>query len=351
MKKYLFFIIGSVIIFFIAVVCLNWEFLNRFIIIERNPSIRLSKDIPATQPAEAILIAVGDIMLSRGVAVKIASNGSDYPFLQIKDYLDSADIVFGNLETPIAPGRAIKPGEMLFRSEPGMEKQLKANNFSVLSLANNHTGNFGNFGMEKTFEYLDSVGIKYIGAGENKNEAYSAKIIKANGITFAFLAYDDIDFTPASYGATDTGAGIAFMNDNKLRESIIAAKNLADFVIVSMHSGNEYMDLPSQKQVDFARLAIDSGAEMVIGHHPHVVEPVEIYKGKYIFYSLGNFIFDQMWSSGTREGIATKIIFDKNGVKKVENSAILIEDYCQPKIITGTEADNILKRLNASIER
>ncbi|MFA5368791.1 MAG: CapA family protein [Candidatus Paceibacterota bacterium] len=351
MKKYWFFI-GLLIVLFIGTIYLNWNFLNKFLIFEQTPNISLIEDQNMLSPkaSEVSLIAVGDIMLTRGVKTKIVKNGSDYPFLKIKDYLKSGDIVFGNLETPIASGRAILPGEMLFRSDPGLEKQLKESNFSILSLANNHTGNFGTFGFEQTFKYLNEVGIKYVGAGQNKQEAYSPVWLKVNGITFAFLAYDDIDFTPATYEASDQSAGIAFMHQANLEEAITSAKKQADFVIVSMHSGDEYKDFPNQEQIDFAHAAIDFGAELVIGHHPHVIEPIEQYKGKYIFYSLGNFIFDQMWSLGTREGIATKITFDKNGIIKIENSAILIEDYCQPKIITGLEAENIFKRLYALIE-
>jgi poly-gamma-glutamate synthesis protein (capsule biosynthesis protein) len=283
------------------------------------------------------------------VAVKMAKNGTDYPFLKISDYLKTGDIVFGNLETPISEGRKILPGEMFFRSEPGMEKQLKAVNFSILSLANNHTGNFGTEGLEQTFKYLSEGGIKYVGAGENTDEANAPMYIESNGLKFAFLAYVDIDFTPKEYGATDKSAGLAFMNKEKMATAIAEAKKQADFVIVSMHWGNEYQTKPSDKQIEYAHLAIDSGAELVIGHHPHVVEPIEKYNGKYIFYSLGNFVFDQMWSTATREGVIEKIIFDKNGVKSLETKVVRIDDYAQPNIIESPESDNVIKILNTKI--
>ncbi|MFA5086730.1 MAG: CapA family protein [Candidatus Paceibacterota bacterium] len=350
MKKILVFSLIILVILGIFAAWFKWDYLTGFLFSKSNLSANLAiNQTPEQKPRvkEATLIAVGDIMLTRGVAIKIAKNGSEYPFLQVKDYLKTGDIVFGNLETPISPGRAIKPGEMLFRSDPGLEKELRANNFSILSLANNHTENFGDYGLEQTFKYLDEAGIKYIGAGENINQAYSPVITDANGLKFAFLAYDDIDFTPASYEADESSAGIAFMDEEKMVLAINEAKKLADFVIVSMHSGIEYKTVPSDKQKEFARLAIDSGAEMVIGHHPHVVESMEKYNGKYIFYSLGNFIFDQMWSLPTRQGAIAKIVFDKSGVKSVETQAILIEDYCQPRITTGEEAQEVLNILTS----
>lgn len=348
MKKILVFSLIILVIFAIFAVWFKWDYLNSFLFSRNNLVANLVMNQAPEQKLkakEAILIAVGDIMLTRGVAIKIAKNGSEYPFLQVKDYLKTGDIVFGNLETPISPGRAIKPGEMLFRSDPGLEKELKASNFSILSLANNHTENFGDYGLEQTFKYLDEAGIKYVGAGENISQAYSSAIMEVNGLKFAFLAYDDIDFTPASYQADEDSAGIAFMNKEKMIFAIAEAKKQADFVIVSMHSGIEYQTEASDKQKEFARLAIDSGAEMVIGHHPHVVEPIEKYNGKYIFYSLGNFIFDQMWSLPTRQGAIVKIVFGEAGVKSVETQATLIEDYCQPRITADEEAQDVLNIL------
>jgi poly-gamma-glutamate synthesis protein (capsule biosynthesis protein) len=347
-------VIGTTILLIIIIGLIDY-----FVLVSNNPFFKKSADITAEISKEVVpqkpenkevsLIAVGDIMLSRGVAVKMAKNGTDYPFLKVGDYLKTGNIVFANLETPISEGRAILPGEMYFRTEPGLEKQLKANNFSILSLANNHTGNFGTKGLEQTFKYLNEAGIKYVGAGENANEANAPIIIESNGLKFAFLAYTDIDFTPAEYGATDESAGVAFMDKEKMATAIIEAKKQADFVIVSMHAGNEYQTLPSDKQIEYAHLAIDSGAELVIGHHPHVVEPIEKYNGKYIFYSLGNFIFDQMWSMPTREGVIEKITFDKAGVKSLETKVVRIDDYAQPNIIESPEADSVLKILNDQI--
>jgi poly-gamma-glutamate synthesis protein (capsule biosynthesis protein) len=113
-----------------------------------------------------------------------------------------------------------------------------------------------------------------------------------------------------------------------------------------MHAGNEYTDKPNDSQISFAHKAIDAGAELVIGSHPHVVQPVEKYKGKYIFYSLGNFVFDQMQSRDTKRGLAVKIIFNKEGVAKVSFYPVLIQDFSQPEFLEGSEATQVLSRLD-----
>jgi len=128
---------------------------------------------------EVSLIAVGDISYSRGVErIVKKQNDINYPFLKIRDYLKSADLVFGNLETPITQGAEIPDFEMIFRSNPGTEQALKQTGFSILSLANNHTPNFGEKGLKDTFNYLENVDIKYVGAGENEEEAYQAVYVE-----------------------------------------------------------------------------------------------------------------------------------------------------------------------------
>jgi poly-gamma-glutamate synthesis protein (capsule biosynthesis protein) len=291
---------------------------------------------------EVSLIAVGDVMLSRGVAQKIKQhNDSDYPFLKTKDYLKSGDLVFGNLETPITAGREIESGEMIFRADSDVAPALKNAGFNVLSLANNHILNFGKKGLEDTLNYLRRAGIKYAGAGENEATANQPVYLEIKEIKFAFLAYNYADVGP-KLASEPT---LAFMNPAKMALTVKEAKQNADFVIVSMHAGVEYSAMPNSFQKNFARAAIDAGAEMVIGHHPHVVETMEKYKGKYIFYSLGNFVFDQMWSKETRQGLTLKAVFNKTGLTKIEFFPVLIQDYSQPQIIDGVEAASILNRL------
>jgi len=299
---------------------------------------------------EVSLFAVGDISYSRGVErIVKKQNDINYPFLKIRDYLKSADLVFGNLETSITQGPEISDFEMIFRSNPGTEQALKQAGFSILSLANNHTPNFEEKGLKDTFNFLKNAGIKYVGAGQNEQEAYQPVYIEYKGIKFAFLAYNDSDVVPVYYEASTNRAGTAFMRIDKMIEAIKDAKQKADFAIISMHAGIEYARKPNNSQINFAHAAIDAGADLVIGHHPHVVQTLEKYKGKYIFYSLGNFVFDQPQSEETKEGLAIKIYFAKNGINKISLLPVVMENLAQPEMANKSRADKILQRLDFSL--
>jgi len=263
--------------------------------------------------------------------------------------LKGGDFVFGNLEAPIINGPKIKAGEMIFRVDENLVPTLKDYNFSIFSLANNHILNFGEKGLENTFHLLDQAGIQYVGAGKNFSEAHQAKIIEKNNIKFAFLAYVDKALAYPSAMASDH-PGLSIMDEGQVTLDVQQAKKLADFVIVSTHSGNEYQTEPTRNQINFAHAAIDAGADLVIGHHPHVIQPIEKYKNGYIFYSLGNFIFDQMWSQATQEGIALRIIFSPHSIKTIQIYPLVIENYSQPKIINASSSpehfQNIIKKIN-----
>ena len=304
------------------------------------------------EPPEIIIVAVGDIMLSRVVEQKMLEHKNfNYPFLKTADYLKSADLAFGNLETAIMAGRIIKTGEIVFRSDPKATEVLKDNNFQIVSLANNHTPNFGEKGLKDTFEYLNKADILYVGAGENLAQARTPKYTKINDIKIAWLARTEQLYAPDNYAAGAKSAGTAFWNKEEILSAVAEAKKQADVVFVSMHAGTEYADEPTEDQMAFARAAIKAGAEIVIGPHPHVVQMAEKYQGKYIFYSLGNFIFDQMWSKETREGLALKITLTKTGIKQIVATPILIEDFCQPRILNDGEGEGIVERLGLETDK
>ncbi|OGG73079.1 hypothetical protein A3A38_04260 [Candidatus Kaiserbacteria bacterium RIFCSPLOWO2_01_FULL_53_17] len=311
--------------------------------------VRVLEYVKPPAPAEATLVAVGDIMLSRIVAKRMRHYGADYPFASTADFIRNADIAFGNLESPIAPGPEVQPFEMTFRADPEAADALKDAGFDILSLANNHIPNLGPEGILETLHYLDAEGIMHVGAGKDAVEAGQPMFIIANGIIFGFLAYNDSDVVPLSYEAGDDRAGTALMRIDKMIQAVKGAQNFADIVIVSMHSGTEYAPFPNKRQVTFARAAIDAGTELVLGHHPHVIQPVEVYNGKYIFYSLGNFIFDQMWSDEVREGLAVRATFTKDGLKEVSYHPVLIEDYAQPRLLEGGEARKIIEKVTQGL--
>lgn len=305
---------------------------------------------PRAQPSplepQATLIAVGDVMLSRDVAKRIAENKDpNFPFLKVTDYLRSADMTFGNLECPITEGPVVTRDAMKFHAHPGVERALKQAGFSVLSLANNHLPDYGPKGVIRTTALLDAVGITWVGAGKDAEEAERPALVTKNGVRFAFLAYNDQDVVPKRYGAAKKHPGTNIMDKKKVSNAVRAAKEQADVVIVSMHSGREYMK-PNAHQASFAKAAIDAGAEVVIGHHPHVVQSVEQYKGKFILYSLGNFVFDQTRSPSVKQGVAVKIAFTRAGLRSMRFTPVLIEHEAQPRIITEPELrEEVLGRL------
>jgi len=293
-----------------------------------------------------VLIAVGDSMLSRVVGQKMrAYNDYRYPFLKTGAFLRDADITFGNLETAVFPGPPIKTGEMLFRADTESLEGLIFAGFDLVSLANNHTPNFGTEGLQKTFAYLQESEIGFVGAGESEYSARAPYIIERNGITFGFLAYNDERVVPQSYAAQDGHAGTAFMDSLKMTEDVSVLKNSVDFVIVSMHAGVEYTYTHSTRQKEFAHDAIDAGAALVIGHHPHWVQRMEKYKNGYIIYSLGNFVFDQMWSQETREGAIAIITFSQKEIELIDFKTVIIEDYSQPRFTTDEEHARIMSHI------
>ncbi len=304
-----------------------------------------------TAAKKTTLVAVGDIMLSRNVGAIIRKRKDvRYPYADTAELTRDADIAFANLETSITPGRPINTGEMTFRADPDTVDGLADAGFDVVSLANNHTPNFGQKGLADTFKHLHDAGVAYAGAGEDYAAAHLPAVIERNGLRFAFLAYNDHDVVPESYAAADGHAGTAIMNVDAVKAAVKAAREIADVIIVSMHSGHEYTYVPDASQTAFARAAIDAGADLVIGHHAHVVQAVEQYGGKMIFYGLGNFIFDQQWSIPTREGMAIRVTFEGTRVADAEAFPVYITD-AKPSFADGMTADETLRRLGMPAQK
>ncbi len=296
------------------------------------------------------IILVGDIMLDRGVEYQILKNGQGdfkFPFLKIADYLKTADIVFGNLEGPISD-KGTKVGSIYsFRDDPKAIDGLTFAGFNILSLANNHAFDYGRTALEDTFLKLKTADIDYVGAGFNASEAESPTIKTVNGTKIGFLAFTDLG--SSYWQATENNSGINWIGEEdksssssalSLRESLLIqeAKKRVDVLIVSLHAGEEYKKEPTQFQIDFAKMVIDAGADLVVGSHPHVVQLNEIYPSAgsgqvgYVFYSLGNFIFDQSFSSETMQGEVVKIEIQNKKIKTASPQKIKINNFYQPEL-------------------
>lgn len=290
--------------------------------------------IRATEVVEPVTITfVGDMMLGRDVeSMSKRRGGYVYPFAETLDLLQTADITVGNLETPLTPGLTVPTEAMVFRADLEWAQALADAGFDVVGLANNHIPNQGSSGIQDTLDALDAAGLLYTGAGMDQAAAETPAIMTVKGMTIGMVAFNDSDVVPDGYFATDTRAGTAAMDISELITVITDVRAQVDFLVVMMHSGTEYQTTPNQRQIDFAHAAIDTGADLVIGHHPHVIQTVEEYQGKYIYYSLGNFIFDQMWSEPTRQGLVVTFSISKGGVEDVHEDHVRIYDYSQPRV-------------------
>lgn len=306
-----------------------------------------SNSLPEIEIRPTVFIFGGDVMLSRQVNSRMVKyDNYGWPFLKIADFLREADLTIINLESPFikASDYSVPTGSFIFKADPKSIEGLLAAGIDLVSLANNHSLNQGRAGLQESFSILNNDNIKYIGAGNNKSEAREAEIIEINGERFAFLAYAYPDDNSV---ATEKRAGIATMDIAEMRADVEKLKADGNIVIVNMHAGIEYVTEPNWQQVDFAHAAIEAGAEAVIGHHPHWPQTFEFYQGKPIIYSLGNLVFDQMWSLETRQGLLAKLNW-QNGWKKIELIPVKIYDYGQPEIISDeTERSNVLKKIGA----
>ena len=291
----------------------------------------------ASSPEKEIvnIILVGDIMLDRGVEYMIEKQGKGdlkFPFLKIAEYFKKADIVFGNLEGIISD-KGTKIGSIYsFRVNPKAMEELALTGFNVLSLANNHALDYGKEALEDCFIRLKDSGISYVGAGLNEKEAFSLVVKEVNNTKIGFLAYTDLG--PEIWKAKED-SGIAWIKESdleKIEKDIQEAKNKVDVLIVSLHSGEEYTQKLTQFQIEFPKMAIEAGADLIVGHHPHVVQPNEKYQQGYIFYSLGNFIFDQSFSKETMGGLLLEVHIKDKKIKEIIQKEVKINNYFQATI-------------------
>jgi poly-gamma-glutamate synthesis protein (capsule biosynthesis protein) len=244
----------------------------------------------AASAQKVTLVAVGDICLARGVERKMREKGPGYPFAALKGEFKQADVVFGNLECCLATTGKAVPKKYNFRGRPENGRALKEAGFTVVSLANNHSLDFGKDALAETLASVRNAGVLPVGAGRTVREAHALQIVTARGLRIGFLAY--LGLFPSVVPLTANQPAVAMAELESVRRDVRAARSRVDVLIVSMHAGREYTFTHSARQEGIAHAAIDAGADMVIGHHPHVVQDSEVYKGKPIYYSLGNFVFD-----------------------------------------------------------
>lgn len=258
---------------------------------------------------------IGDIMLADGPGNYIKHGGD--PFKDFRQDLKRTDFAIGNLECPVSTkGKELKEKPVTFRAHPSSARVLK-NLFHAVSLANNHSGDYGTEAFLETLEVLNKNQILYFGGGKNLKEAHRALYLEKNGLKVALLAYND--FKPRSFEASSESPGIAWLEDDQvLRDFAEVKKQGADVIIPFLHWGWEYEDSPNPRQIEIAKMMIDNGASIVVGGHPHVTQKISEYKGKKIVWSLGNFVFDGFPEGPRRVGWLLQFTATKTTIKDLK---------------------------------
>lgn len=305
------------------------------------PLLSCSGDTRASQ--EVRLAAVGDIMLGRYIGRVMKARGDHYPFEHVTAALKGHDIVFGNLESGFAKDTSAplfpnKPYN--FAAAPGAAAALREAGFTVLDLANNHILDYGRAELDLTRALLRKEGISAFGAGDDLQAARLPAVVAVRGVRVGFLGYG-VAHSPKVYAGKDR-AGIAPVRESYIQEDVRALRKTVDVLVVSYHWGTEYERFPSKGQRDLAHLTIDWGADLVLGHHPHVMQGIEVYKGKPIAYSLGNFVFDQR-GMGTDDGFILACAFRGRSLRSLEILPIT-RSYI-PRIAEGKLKEKIVREL------
>ncbi|MBA4602293.1 CapA family protein [Thermoactinomyces mirandus] len=269
---------------------------------------------------------VGDMLFGRYVdRVIVPARGYESLFRHVGLYLKHSDYVTGNFDQPVTEQEGYPKADKLMHVSTGPEvaKVLKKAGFTTVNLANNHMKDFGRQGLLDTLKAFQEVNIDTVGAGYDLRDATEISYETIKGIKIATLGFSDL--LPKDFQALSNRSGIAPADPDVFFRDVAKAKKNADLVIVHMHWGKEYDSGYHPRQRDLGHALIDAGADIVIGHHPHVLEPVEVYRQGVIFYSLGNFISDQGWSR-TRESILAQYKIQNNGKVLLEIHPLVIRE-------------------------
>ncbi len=275
------------------------------------------------------LTFIGDIMLDRGVRRSVEKNfeGNYDRLFENVSSLKNADILFANLEGDVSDKGHNVGSKFSFRMDPIILPTLKNAGIDIVSFANNHVGDWSKEAFDDTRTRLDASGIKYSGAGDTKTDAREPEIFEVNGKKIGYLGFTDVG--PNWLEATDTSSGVNLASDPDFANIISSAKQKVDVLIVSMHWGIEYKPHNARQEI-LAHTAIDAGAQMVIGHHPHIMQDLEKYHGGLIAYSLGNFIFDQYFSNDTMRGMVLGVDLTDGAITNVSVQEVHLNRQYQP---------------------
>lgn len=310
----------------------------------RNSSDAAQNDT-AIESKPVVINLAGDVLLAAGVGKVIANKGVDYPWENVAGLFGEGDITAANLECCISTGGRPEPEKQYtFRASPAVLEGARRAGVDIFTLANNHVLDYGYLALEDTLGNLRRCGILFTGAGLNLEQALTPVIVDKHGLKVGFLAFTRV-FPHGSWVAGPEKWGVA----NGFEHGVVqaAVQSLAersDFVVVSVHWGKEKAEYPCKDQIMFGRMLADAGANVVIGHHPHVIQGIEFYNNNVIAYSSGNFIFSSS-APKAREGIILQIEAESGQIHRARVIPTGIYN-AQPKILSGTDRQRVLNRLD-----
>ncbi|MGR3208465.1 CapA family protein [Bacillus glycinifermentans] len=289
-------------------------------------SAKTPQQVAKQTDAKLTATFVGDIMMGRNVEKVTKLHGSESVFKHVKPYFDVSDYITGNFENPATNKKDYKPADKNIHLQTNLEsvETLKKMNFNVLNFANNHAMDYGQNGLDDTLNKFTEENLGLVGAGKNLDDAKQhVSYQNVNGETIATLGFTDT-YTKNFTAKKDRG-GVLPLSPKIFIPMIAEASKKADLVIVHVHWGQEYDNEPNDRQKDLAKAIADAGADIIIGAHPHVLEPIEVYKDTVIFYSLGNFVFDQGWSR-TRDSALVQYHLMNDGKGRFEVTPLNIRE-------------------------
>ena len=303
----------------------------------------LDAELQARNEPQLSLLALGDIMLDGRAQRVVAEQGPDYPFAALVPLLQRAPVVLGNLEGPFARFAPRERRNHSYRVDPSLAFALAIAGINIVTLANNHLLDCGRAGVLETLEALERAGVAVVGAGIDERAAHRPIIRAAGGVRVGVLGY----YWNRRCAARARVAGSAMDPPEALAADIGALRPQVDRVVVTFHWGVPYERQPSAENQAKARLAVDCGADVVIGHHPHIIQPAEVYRGCPIFYSVGNFAFGS--GNSRAEGLALGVRFEPQQTV-VEAYPLYVKNRdprvnYQPKLLRGSAAERVLRRL------
>ncbi|MBI5456869.1 CapA family protein [Candidatus Kaiserbacteria bacterium] len=275
------------------------------------PYVYFAPITPLQQRKEANILFAGDMMFDRSIRIATEKEGDGFVLSCVKDVLRQADLVVANLEGPITSHPSMSatsvlgtPENITFTFPTTTAELLARHNMGLVNIGNNHIMNFGSEGLAQTKEWLSKAGVNFFGDPETDNVAK----VTVGGIPFSFVSWSDW-----------TGG-----TQEKILDKIRAEAAQGQIVVVYTHWGEEYVEPPASVR-ELAHAFVEAGAEIIIGSHPHVIQESELYNGKQIYYSLGNFVFDQYWDEEVRTGLLLQIAFNEGGVESIDEIKTRLE--------------------------